>query len=152
MTLCIKKIIFNSPICLFLMRGVGIGKTFTLKLIIQRLLWLHIKNTSSNLITINALLMASIGKTTFNIDDLAIHSTLNIFVQQSLSNLPNLSINTLYKFTSWYEQLQLVMIDEMSLIGAIMFNVIDNRLKSIKHIQFYFFGGFDLIMTSNFFQ
>jgi hypothetical protein len=26
-------------------------------------------------------------------------------------------------------------IDEISLIGARMFNVIDNRLRSIKHIQ-----------------
>jgi hypothetical protein len=43
------------------------------------------------------------------------------------------------------------MIDEMSLIGAIMFNVIDNRLRFIKHIQNNFFGGIDLIMTIDFF-
>jgi hypothetical protein len=28
-----------------------------------------------------------------------------------------------------------------------MFNVIDNRLRSIKHIQNNFFGGVDVIMT-----
>ncbi len=32
-------------------------------------------------------------------------------------------------------RLQLAVIDEMSLIGVKMFIVIDNRLKSIKHIQ-----------------
>jgi hypothetical protein len=42
-------------------------------------------------------------------------------------------------------------IDEISLVGAIMFNVIDNRLKSIKHIQNKFFGDVDVIMTSNFY-
>ncbi len=85
-----KKSYCNSPICLFFMRGVGIGKTFTLKLVIQGLLWLYIKNTFSNLIKTNALLMASVGKATFKIDGWTIHSTLNILVQQSLSNLPNL--------------------------------------------------------------
>jgi hypothetical protein len=134
------------------MKGVGIGKTFTLKLIIQGLLWLYIKNTYLELIKTNALFMASIGKATFNIDGLTIHSTLNIFVQQSLFNLPNLSINTLYKFTCWYEHLQLVVINKMSFIGARMLNVTNNRLRSIKHIQKKFAGGFDLIMTSDFFQ
>jgi len=43
-------------------------------------------------------------------------------------------------------------IDEISLIGAKMFNVIDNRLRSIKHIQNIFFGGVDVMMTSDFFR
>ncbi len=44
------------------------------------------------------------------------------------------------------------MIDEISLIGGEMLNVIDNRLKSIKHIQNKFFGGVDVFMTSDFYQ
>ncbi len=79
--------------------------------------------------------MASIGKIAFNIEGLIMHSALNICVQQSLSSLPSLSSNSLNKLTCLYEQLQLVVIDEISLIGARMFNVIDNRLRSIKHIQ-----------------
>ncbi len=45
-----------------------------------------------------------------------------------------------------------VMIDEISLVGGRMFNVIDNRLRSIKHIQNKFFGGVDVIMISDFYQ
>jgi hypothetical protein len=89
---------------------------------------------SFNLTKTKALLMASIGKVVFNIDSLTIHSTLNILVQQSLSSLPNLSWNSLNRFTCRYEQLQLVVINEISFVGARMFNVIDNRLRSIKHI------------------
>ncbi len=44
------------------------------------------------------------------------------------------------------------MIDETSLIGAKMFIVINDRLKSIKHIQNKFLGGVDVIMRSDFFQ
>jgi hypothetical protein len=42
--------------------------------------------------------------------------------------------------------------DEISFVGVRMFNVIDNVLKSIKHIQNNFFVGVDVIMTCDFFQ
>jgi len=77
---------------------------------------------------------------------------LNILVQQSLSSLPNLSSNSLNIFTCQYEKLQLVVINEILFVGVKMFNVINNRLKSIKHIQKYFFGGVDVIMISDFYQ
>ncbi len=77
---------------------------------------------------------------------------MNILVQQSLFNLPNLSLDSLNRFTCRYEQLQFVVIDEISLIGAKMFNVIDNRLRSMKHIQNTFFGGVNVIMIGDFYQ
>ncbi len=54
--------------------------------------------------------------------------------------------------TCRYEQLQLVMINEILVVGVRMFNVINNRLRSIKHIQNNFFGGVDVIMIGGFFQ
>jgi hypothetical protein len=33
-----------------------------------------------------------------------------------------------------------------------MLNVIYNKLRSIKHIQNFFFGGVDVIMTSDLYQ
>jgi hypothetical protein len=74
--------------------------------------------------------MALISKVVFNIDGLKIYSTLNIPIQQSLFSLLNLSSDSLNRFTCWYEQLQLVVINKMSLIGAKMFSVIDNKLRS----------------------
>ncbi len=44
------------------------------------------------------------------------------------------------------------MINEISLDGPRMFNVVNNRLKSIKHIQNNFFGGVDVIMIGDFYQ
>ncbi len=62
--------------------------------------------------------MASIGKTILNIDDLTIHSTQNIPIQQLLSNLPNLSSDSLNRLTCQYEQLHLVVIGEISFVSA----------------------------------
>jgi hypothetical protein len=44
------------------------------------------------------------------------------------------------------------MINEISFVGVKMFNVINNRLRSTKHIQNKFFNGVDVIMTSDFYQ
>jgi hypothetical protein len=78
---------------------------FTLKLIIQGLLWLYNRDISFDLTKTKALLMASIGKIAFNIDGLTIHSTLNIPTQQYLFSWPNLSSNSLNRLTCQYEQL-----------------------------------------------
>jgi hypothetical protein len=120
-----KQLYFDTLICLFLTRGARISKTFTLKFIIQGFLRLYNREVSPNLTKTKTLLMALVGKTAFNIESLTIHSTLNIHVQQSLFSLPNLSSNSLNRLTCQYEQLQLVVIDEISLVGAKMFNVID---------------------------
>jgi hypothetical protein len=145
------KTIVPKLICLFFYEGAKTDKTFILKLIIQKLLWLYNRDIYFNLTKNKASLMESTNKITFNIDGLKIHSTLNIHVQQSLSSLPSLSSNSLNRFTCQYEWLQLVK-DEISLVGAKIFNVIDNRLKFIKHIQNKFFGGVDVILIGDFYQ
>jgi hypothetical protein len=42
------------------------------------------------------------------------------------------------------------MINEISFVGVKMFNFINNKLRSIKHNQNFFFGGVDVIMTNDF--
>jgi len=39
---------------------------------------------------------------------------------------------------------------EISFVGVRMLNVIDNKLRSIKHIQNKFFNGADVFMTIDF--
>jgi hypothetical protein len=43
-------------------------------------------------------------------------------------------------------------IDEISFVEIRMLNVINNKLRFIKHIQNKFFGGFDFNMTCDFYQ
>ncbi len=58
----------DTLICLYLTGGVGIGKTFTSKLIIRGLLWLYNRNMSFDLTKTKALFMAPISNVAFNID------------------------------------------------------------------------------------
>jgi hypothetical protein len=44
------------------------------------------------------------------------------------------------------------MIDEISFFGVRLFNVIDNKLRSIKHIQNKKFGGVHVIVIGDFYK
>ena len=120
-----KRVYFDESIYLFLTGGAGTEKTFTLQAIVQGLLSMHHKNIKSDPLKSKALLMAFTGKAAFNIGGTTIHSALHIPVNQSLSNLNKLSIETLSKLTKQYEQLQCIVIDEISLVEARMLNAID---------------------------
>jgi len=58
--------------------------------------------------------MAYIGKTTFNIDRTMIHSSLSI--PFNCKDLPSLSLEQLDNLVKKYDQLQLIILDEISLI------------------------------------
>jgi len=90
-----KQMYLDPTICLFLTKGVRIGKTFALKLIIQGLL--HNKYMFLDLTKTKVLLMMSTCKVALNINGLTIHLSFNIHVPQSLFSLPNLSSNTFNK-------------------------------------------------------
>ena len=102
------------------------------------LLSMHYKNIKSDPLKSKALLIAFIGKAAFNIGGTTIHSALHIPINQSLSNLNKLSTKTLSKLTEQYEQLQFIVIVEISLVGARLLNAINQRLCSIKHLQIFF--------------
>ena len=115
-----KRVHFDESIYLFLTGGAGTVKTFTLQAIVQGLLHIHYKNIKFDPFKSKALLMAFTGKAAFNISGTTIHSALHIPINQSLSNLNKLSTETLSKLTKQYEQLQFIVIDEISLIDAMM--------------------------------
>jgi len=132
-------------ICLFFIGDVRTSKNFTLKVIIQGLLRLYNKDISFNLTKTKALLKTVTSKITFNIDGLIKYLTLNIPFQQFLFSLSNLSRYSINRLTCQYEQLHIVMIFEISFVRVRMLNVIDNRLRSIKHIQNKFFSDVDAL-------
>jgi hypothetical protein len=79
----------NEPIHLFITRGVGICKTFTLMLLIQALIHFYNRHPHSNPFFKKNLPMAYTGKTTFNINRTTIHSSLSIPL--NCKDLPSLS-------------------------------------------------------------
>jgi len=79
--------------------------------------------------------MGFIGKSTFNVNGITIHFNLHISINQSLSNISKLSLEILNSWTNHCQQLCLVVIDEISLVRAKLFNVIGSRLWDLKHMH-----------------
>ncbi len=96
------------------------------------------------------LLMAYIGKSTFNIDGILIHLSLSIPL--NCKDFPSLSSERLDNLVKKYDQLQLIVLHEISLIGKIILKVINLRLRSMKRIHTKFFGNLDVIITGDFYQ
>jgi len=94
--------------------------------------------------------MAYIGKTTFNIDVTTIHSSLSIPLDWK--ELPSLDSKWLDNLIKRYEQLQLIILDEISLIGKRILKFIDLWLRSIERVCTKFFGNLDVIIIRDFVQ
>jgi hypothetical protein len=80
----------NEPIHLFITGGASTNKTFTLMFLIQNLISFYNRHPRSNLLKKKALLMAYIGKTTFNIGGIIVHSSFSIPL--NCKDLPSLSL------------------------------------------------------------
>jgi hypothetical protein len=51
-----------------------------------------------------------------------------------------------------YDQLQLIVVDEIALVGYRKLSFIDRRLLVIKQVYKEFMNGLDVIMTNDFYQ
>ncbi len=94
--------------------------------------------------------MAYTRKTTFNIDGTTIHSSLSMpFNYKDLSSLSSEWLDNLIKK---YDQLQLMVLDEISSMGKKLLKFTNLQLRSIKSVHTKFFGNIDVIITSDFYQ
>ena len=119
-------------------------------LLIQALIRFYNRHPDSDHFKKKALLMAYTGKAAYNIDGATIHSSLSLPL--NCKNLPSLSSERLDTLVKKYDQLQLLVLDEISLIGKRILKFTDLRLRSIKRLHTSFFGNLDVIITGDFFQ
>jgi hypothetical protein len=87
---------------------------------------------------------------TYNIDGTIIHSRLRLPLDYK--HLQSLSTERLNSLLKTYDELQLLVLDEVSLIGNKIFSFLDLHVRSIKHAHNHFFGNMDVIITNNLYQ
>ncbi len=102
----------NEPIHLFIVGGAALGKTFTLVFIIQALICFNNIHPQLYLLKKKVLFMAYIIKMIFNIDGTTIHS--NIFIPLNCKGLLSLNLEHFDNLVKKYDQLQLIVLDEIS--------------------------------------
>ncbi len=97
--------------------------------IIQNMLRYYIKEIqNADPLKPKVMKLAYIGKFAYNINGLTIHSTLAIPLNKIFNELKTLSDEKLDNLIKIYDQLNLLVIDEILLVGNRMLTFIDRRL------------------------
>jgi hypothetical protein len=92
------------------------------------------------------------GKDAFNINGTTIHSKLVIPLSKNFNELKALSDEKHDSLTKHYDQLHILIIDEISLVGNRMLSFINHRLRIIKQVHNQIMGGLDVMMIGDFYQ
>ena len=140
----------NKPFSLFLSGGAGVGKSRCLLAIYYTLMKFYDSVPGANPDDTKVLLTAPTGKAAFNIQGSTIHSTFLIPANQRLEykQLDQSRLNTL---RSKLRHVKLLIIDEISMVGANMFNFINQRLQDVMGNNTPF-GGVNLLLVGDLFQ
>ncbi|KAK2712719.1 hypothetical protein QYM36_011417 [Artemia franciscana] len=131
--------------------GAGTGKTQVLKAIVQQLLMIHKKDIEHDPEKTTILLCAPTGEAACNIGGSTLHYALSLPVSQGMKNFKDLTADKLNQLRVKLTKLKLLIIEEVSMIGANMFEMINRRLKQIIGTQ-QDFGGVSILFFGDLYQ
>ncbi|CAF4942161.1 unnamed protein product [Pieris macdunnoughi] len=119
----------------------GCGKTFVIKLIME----IYNRYNENDGCCNSYIACASTGKAAVAIDGTTVHTALKI----SLSRLLPLSTEVAHQYRALFKYVKVLIIDEISMIGAELLSQIDSRLKQITGDFKTNFGGLDVILIGD---
>ncbi|XP_050339187.1 uncharacterized protein LOC126765663 [Bactrocera neohumeralis] len=135
----------SRPFYEFIGGGAGVGKSRLISAIYQALNHRFNSTPGSIPSSLKVLLCAPTGKAAFGIGGLTLHSIFSLPVNQLNRELRPLSSDIVNSLYSKLADLKLIIIDEISMVGARMFSYVDARLKQIFKTNNPF-GGIPIIV------
>jgi hypothetical protein len=140
----------SLPFYTFLSGGAGVGKSVVIKCLYQSLLKYLNHQRHEQPDTIKVLLCAPTGKAAHHIGGVTIHSAFCFPVSQGFNFKP-LDMQQLNLLRSRYQNLRLLILDEVSMVGRGMFNFINLRLQEITSCPIPF-GGISILAVGDLYQ
>ncbi|MDY6841695.1 MAG: AAA family ATPase [Pseudomonadota bacterium] len=152
-TKCSTKPSESEPFHCFLSGGAGVGKSQCIRAIYHALVRYLSSRPGDNPDSVRVLLTAPTGKAAYNIRGVTLHTAFCIPANQSLKDYKNLDASRLNTLQRSFSGLSVLIIDEISMVGADMFNFVHQRLQQImgtgnKRI----FGGVSVLAVGDLFQ
>ncbi|XP_063436496.1 uncharacterized protein LOC134717928 [Mytilus trossulus] len=139
------------PFHVFVTGGAGTGKSHLIKCLYYEATRI-LAHCSPNPDDLTVLLTAPTGTAAFNINGLTIHSSLSIFKGLSVEKAM-LGEDKLNSLRSKLENLQILIIDEVSMVNKRLLFFIHERLRQIKkRPEKYPYGGVSVIAVGDFYQ
>ncbi|XP_070548510.1 uncharacterized protein [Ptychodera flava] len=140
----------KDPLRIFITGGAGSGKSVVIKAIYQALHRFLCSTAGEDPSDCRLLLCAPTGKAAYNINGSTIHSAFKVPASQGYKYKP-LDSDKLNTLQAKYQNLSVVIIDEISMVGNQLFNFINLRLQQIKGNN-QPFGGVSMITVGDLFQ
>ena len=140
----------QEPLRLFLTGGAGVGKSLVIKALSQYLLRHLYSTEGQNPEDCRMILTAPTAMAAYLINGIHIHVLFKLEPNKEMAHRP-LSSSKLNTLRMKYRQLQIVIIDEISMVGCRMFNCINHRLQEFKGNTLPF-GGLHVIVIGDLYQ
>ncbi|CAF4204783.1 unnamed protein product, partial [Rotaria sordida] len=135
----------------FINGGAGVGKSTLIKAVYQSILRFYNSLPGYYPDSIRAALCAPTGKAAALIDGMTLHSFLSLPVNQCKHKLVQLNSDVSNRIGVKLKDLQLLIIDEISMVGFTMLQQVDARLQQIMRTKKPF-GGISVIVLGDFNQ
>jgi hypothetical protein len=135
----------------FINGGAGVGKSTLIKAVYQSILRFYNSLPGFNPETIRVAICAPTGKAAALIDGMTLHSFLSLPINQCKHKLVKLDSDVSNRIGVKLRDLQLLIIDEISMVGFTMFQQVDARLQQIMKSKEPF-GGISVIVFGDFNQ
>ena len=126
----------------------GVGKSTLIKAVYQSILRFFNSLPGSNPEAIRVALCAPTGKAATLIDGMTLHSFLSLPVNQCKHKLVKLDSDVSNRIGVKLKDLQLLIIDEISMVGFTMFQQVDARLQQIMRSKAPF-GGISVVVLGD---
>ena len=138
------------PLRLFLSGGAGVGKSTVTNALYEALIRYLNAQTENDPDDISVVKVAPTGKAAFNIRGNTLHSAFKIPANRGF-NYCTLDRDRLNTIRAQLQRMQVVFIDEISMVGSGMFNFLDLRLQQIMGTKEPF-GGLSIVTVGDLFQ
>ena len=140
----------NQPLRLFLSGGAGVGKSTVTNALYEALIRCLNSQPENDPDDVSVVKVAPTGKAAFNIRGNTLHSAFKIPANRGF-NYCTLDRHRLNTIRSQLQRMQVIFIDEISMVGSGMFNFLDLILQQIMGIKEPF-GGLTIISVGDLFQ
>ena len=141
----------NEPIYEFVTGGAGVGKSVLIQCIYQTVIRMYNRTPGAVINELKCLLTSYTGKAAFNIRGLTLHSAFALPVTQAGETWTELSRDVANTIAQSLKSLKILIIDEISMVGARTFNQVDKRLRQIMQKNCPF-GGVSVLVFGDFRQ
>jgi hypothetical protein len=136
--------------CIFVTGGAGVGKTFFIHTLYQALLKFYDHLPGADFNTMKVLLTAPTGKAAYNIRGNTIHSTLALSGRGG-PHVKDLTFDTLARLRNKLGDIKFLIIDEISMVGTKMLNLVNDRLQQLQKSNRPF-GGVHVLAVGDLYQ